>query len=195
MSNETFFKLMLGILVVFSFGIRLYFQVSASGVRREKARDLSRDRFFYNLVLGTYLLVFVVVSTPWLDFAQVPLPEAVRWLGVVLLITASGLFAWSHIALGRNWSGVLELAEGHQLVTSGPYRWVRHPMYTAFFLAALGMFLLSANGLFSLVHVAAVVGMYLARVSGEEAMMIERFGDVYRGYMARTGRLLPRLGP
>jgi len=73
------------------------------------------------------------------------MPAWSRWLGVALGIVSLQLFGWTHHALGRNWSTRLVIKEGHSLVTSGPYRWVRHPMYTAIFGSWLAIFLLSAN--------------------------------------------------
>jgi protein-S-isoprenylcysteine O-methyltransferase Ste14 len=100
---------------------------------------------------------------------------------------------WTHRTLGRHWSGILELRENHRLISSGPYRHIRHPMYTGFFMMLSGVALLSANLLIALLQIGAFTATYLARVADEEAMMLDRFGDEYRGYMRRTGRLLPRL--
>jgi len=105
------------------------------------------------------------------------------------------LFAWTHRVLGKNWSGVLEIHQDHILITTGPYRFVRHPMYTAFFLSAVGFAFLSSNWLIAVVYTAAVSYMYLTRVSAEEEMMVARFGDTYKEYMNRTGRLVPLFRP
>ncbi len=95
--------------------------------------------------------------------------------------------------LGRNWSGILELRENHRLISQGPYRYIRHPMYTALLILSVGMALITANLLLALLLIGTTMAMYLARVADEEAMMIERFGDEYHSYMRRTGRLFPRL--
>lgn len=79
-------------------------------------------------------------------------------------------------------------------MTQGPYRYVRHPMYTAFFGAAVAFALLSANGVIALTSLGSVTLMYLARVGDEERMMLEAFGEPYRDHTLHTGRLLPRLG-
>jgi protein-S-isoprenylcysteine O-methyltransferase Ste14 len=100
------------------------------------------------------------------------------------------LFIWTHHALGKNWSVDLVIKEEHTLITSGPYRWVRHPMYTSFFVQSLAFFLLSANWVIGLAGLATSV-LGASRVDKEEALMIEEFGDQYRAYMQRTGRFLP----
>jgi protein-S-isoprenylcysteine O-methyltransferase Ste14 len=96
--------------------------------------------------------------------------------------------------LGRNWSGVLELYEQHELVTEGPYRFVRHPMYTSVYLKGIGILLLSANWIVGGGYLAAVTLMYALRVRDEEQMMLEHFGEEYRSYMSRTARLVPLPG-
>jgi protein-S-isoprenylcysteine O-methyltransferase Ste14 len=117
----------------------------------------------------------------------------VRWPGLGFAIAGICLLDATHRALGRNWSGKLEIAEGHQLIVAGPYRRMRHPMYTALFCMAFAYSLLSANWIVAAANIAAVALMYLTRVRDEEQMLIDQFGDEYRAYMRRTGRLLPRL--
>jgi protein-S-isoprenylcysteine O-methyltransferase Ste14 len=97
------------------------------------------------------------------------------------------LFGWSHQALGRNWTVVLALSKEHELVQSEPYRYVRHPMYSAFFILGVGFVLLSANWLVGLIYLGPLVVMVVARVSVEEKMMLDRFGEPYRQYIERTG--------
>jgi len=80
----------------------------------------------------------------------------------------------------------------HSLVITGPYRWVRHPFYVSFALAALTMSLMTANW-FAFATLSAVFCLLVLRTSKEEEKLIERFGDDYRHYMERTGRFLPRL--
>jgi protein-S-isoprenylcysteine O-methyltransferase Ste14 len=144
-------------------------------------------------VLASYLLVFVYVGSPWLDVAHLLMPAWLRWVGGGVLVVGTGLFWWTHQVLGRNWSGILEIYQNHTLVTAGPYRWIRHPMYLAFFVVGAGLFLLSANGLIGLTNLGSVAWMYRKRAPEEEAMLLEHFGDSYDRYMHRTGRLLPRI--
>jgi protein-S-isoprenylcysteine O-methyltransferase Ste14 len=92
--------------------------------------------------------------------------------------------------LDTEWSAQLQLTDKHHLVTTGPYACVRHPLYTAMFGWSVALALLTANWLF-----AELAGLIMAglvwRVSKEELMMLEAFGDDYRDYMRRTGRFLP----
>lgn len=189
---ERTFRLAFGLLLVINFAIRLYFQKKVKTVERVAGRHQGREKFFYNLVLASCLLMFVYALSPWLDFAHFPLPAWLRWVGAGILALSSFLFWWTHRTLGVYWSGVLELAKAHQLVTAGPYRRVRHPMYTAFYVFGFGVLLTSANWLVGLLNLGAVTWMCLVRIPDEEQMMVDQFGDHYRQYMAKTGRLLPR---
>jgi protein-S-isoprenylcysteine O-methyltransferase Ste14 len=189
---ETPFRIVVGILMVLFSVTRTYFQRQVRGVDRVSGRHERRDTLLYNLVIASYLPMILYVFLPWLDFAHLAVPVWLRWLGGATAGAGTVLFGWSHQTLGKNWSGILELHRGHVLVTEGPYRYVRHPMYSAFFVTAIGLFLLSANWFIGVLPVAAVTWMYLARVSSEEEMMIEQFGEAYRQYMKKTGRLWPR---
>ncbi len=190
--SELAFRWTLAGLLMIGLSLRAYFQRQVRGVDRVRRRGGRRDQVFYGLVLGSYLLMFVYAFTPWLDGAHIVFPAWVRWSGALLAAAGVSLFCWSHLALGANWSGIVELARGHRLVMEGPYRYVRHPMYSAFFVMGFGLLLLSANWLIGLIHLGTVTGMYRVRVDDEEALMSEHFGDAYRAYLARTGRLLPQ---
>jgi protein-S-isoprenylcysteine O-methyltransferase Ste14 len=127
------------------------------------------------------------------SFAHFAVPDWARWLGAAVGLSGSSLFGWSHLALGKNWSGVLEIAKGHALVTHGPYQFVRHPMYSAFFLMGTGVLLLSANWLVGGLNLAAVAYMYFVRIKDEEAMVLKQFGQSYENYMKNIGRFIPQL--
>jgi protein-S-isoprenylcysteine O-methyltransferase Ste14 len=101
------------------------------------------------------------------------------------------LFYRVHIELGRNWSDSLEVREQHALVTHGLYRYVRHPMYTAFFMWALAQALLLPNWIAGPAGLVGFGTLFLFRVGREEQMMLDSFGDEYRAYMKRTARLIP----
>ena len=103
------------------------------------------------------------------------------------------LFYRVHKELGRNWSDSLEVREQQKLVTDGLYAYVRHPMYTAFFLWAVAQALLLPNWFAGLAGLVGFGTLFLFRVGREEAMMLDAFGDEYRAYMARTARLIPHI--
>ncbi|NTS31860.1 isoprenylcysteine carboxylmethyltransferase family protein [Phyllobacterium sp. BT25] len=114
-------------------------------------------------------------------------------LGAITMLLALWVFRRSHKELGRNWSITLEIREKHKLVSSGPYAFVRHPMYTSFLLIALGQAFLLGNWVAGLAGLVGFSILFFLRVTKEERMMLENFGPEYRDYMERTKRLIPYL--
>jgi protein-S-isoprenylcysteine O-methyltransferase Ste14 len=115
-----------------------------------------------------------------------------RWAGVGLGVLAAALLVWTFRSLGKNITDTVVTRKVHFLVMTGPYRWVRHPFYFSLALAVLANSLVTANWyVFS--TGAMVFVLLVLRTSKEEENLIERFGDDYRQYMARTGRFWPRL--
>jgi protein-S-isoprenylcysteine O-methyltransferase Ste14 len=116
--------------------------------------------------------------------------KAVYLIGVAVLVAGLAFSVWARFALGRNWSGIVTLKQDHVLVRSGPYRYVRHPIYTGILLGFLG----SAIARNEWRGVLAVAVAYLAlwrKYKLEERWMIERFGDTYRAYQAEVPALIP----
>jgi len=100
---------------------------------------------------------------------------------------------WVFNNLGNNVSPSVATRSQHQLVTSGPYRWIRHPLYTMGMVSYVSFAMLSANWAIAVLSLAVFVILNI-RLPQEEAGLIEKFGDEYREYMQRTGRFLPKLG-
>jgi protein-S-isoprenylcysteine O-methyltransferase Ste14 len=142
---------------------------------------------------GLGILPLIYVATGFPRFADYPFRPIQAWLGVVLAAAALAMFHLTHRALGRNWSLSLDVREGHKLVTDGIYRYVRHPMYTAFWLWAVAQALLLPNWIAGLAGLVGFGTLYVLRVGQEERLMLDTFGDAYRAYMARTARLIPWL--
>lgn len=190
---EAQFKLALVALLLGDAGVRLYYQRGRRGFKRAVVKHERREKFLYYLVGMGLIPIFFYLLTSWIDTFRLPFPAGIRWLGAGLIFAGDLLFIWSHKALGSNWSPILEIRKGHTLVTDGPYRFIRHPMYAAIFLIGIGVSLLSANWIVALSYMMPTASLYLVRVSDEEEMMIGQFGDEYRQFMTRTGRLIPKL--
>lgn len=191
--SETVFRIIFGLLWIFHFALRLYFQKKVKGVGKYVVINEKQEKFFFLLFALAYIMLPLYFVTHWIDFAHISMPIWLRWIGVIATCAGISLFRRTHQILGLNWTTILALSEKHQLVTSGPYRYVRHPMYTAFFIIGFGFLFLSANWLIGAIYIGTLSLMYVVRISAEEKMMIDRFGDSYRQYMKTTGRLLPRL--
>lgn len=141
--------------------------------------------------LGSMIIPLLWVFSPLFAIADYPLNPVVFLAGVLVAASGLWLFRQSHVELGKNWSISLDLREGHQLVTSGLYRHVRHPMYTSIFLYALGQALVVPNWIAGPANLAAFLVLFAVRVQSEEQMMADKFGDQYRNYLAKTKRLIP----
>jgi len=129
----------------------------------------------------------------WLSWATWPLPTWARWGGVALGGLGIAGFLWVHWALGKNWSAWLEIKANQNLVTTGPYQKIRHPMYTTIFLIYFGWALLTANWFLALTWIGPFALLTATRVKQEETMMLETFGETYSSYMQKTTRFLPKL--
>lgn len=203
MNNEMLFRTIFFTTFVAVLAIRLYFGwkirqrdesswfVEKEAVEREGVVSIVLRLILFLWMMATFILY--AINPTWMRFFVVPFRAWLRWLGAGLAIVSPPLLVWVHATLGRHWSTNLQFKESHTLITAGPYRWIRHPMYTALFSFFAGLGLLSANGLILGLVVVAVV-VIGARIPKEEAMMVAQFGDVYQTYMQHTGRLLPHLG-
>jgi protein-S-isoprenylcysteine O-methyltransferase Ste14 len=152
------------------------------------------DRALVGVVfVGNIVLPALYLFTPWLGLADYSLPPFLLWSGVAVMMAALWLFWRAHVDLGLNWSITLEMRKDHELIVNGVYRKVRHPMYAAIFLFALAQGFLLQNWLAGWAGFVSFAMLYLVRTPREEKMMSEFFGEEYRDYMRRTGRLWPRL--
>ena len=146
--------------------------------------------------VGLFFILAVYVLTPWLSWADYHLsPRGTRragGVGAAILAVAVWVFWRSHTDLGRNWSPSLQIREGHTLVTEGVYRSIRHPMYASLWLWGIAQTLLLQNWVAAWASIVLILPMYILRVPREEQMMLEQFGEAYRVYMNRTGRVVPR---
>jgi protein-S-isoprenylcysteine O-methyltransferase Ste14 len=156
--------------------------------RDERRRELALMSVSFT---GLFLvpLIFVVTNQP--RIAGYPFQPALAWLGALTFAAALTLFHRTHRDLGRAWSVTLEIRDRHALVTRGVYRYVRHPMYSAFWLWALAQALLLPNWVAGFAGLIGFGTLFFCRVGHEEAMMLATFGEDYRAYMTKTRRVIP----
>jgi|SRR5208283_1263142 len=144
------------------------------------------------LVVAALLLGIPRMHVPILGERFLPLTLWSYWMGAGL--TAAGLLftVWARVHIGRNWSGTVTIKEGHELITSGPYAIVRHPIYSGLLLALLGSAL--ARGEWRGVLALAIAFLALWRkLRLEERWMREQFGPAYEAYRQRVAALIPFL--
>jgi|SRR5688572_1235212 len=185
--------------IVFLVGFIAYVIIRGVFAQRSKGnvKALSRsDRREFILIvimaIGSMILPIVYLFTSLLRFADYRLPSFIQSVGAILMVVALWLFWRSHADLGTNWSRTLEIQKGHQLVTHGIYRSIRHPMYASIWLFSLAQGLMLENWLAGWSAFVAFAILYFVRIPNEERMMSEFFGQQYDDYMSQTGRLLPR---
>ena len=133
-----------------------------------------------------------LIQPRWLDFARVDFPPWLRLLGVPAALAGLALFRWMFLHLGLNVTATSVPRAQATLVTTGPYRLVRHPMYTTVLILVAAVTLLTANAVVAASGL-AMFALLAARSRVEERRLVEKFGDAYRAYQGRTGRFLPRL--
>ena len=191
--EEITFKIIFMVLYVLGAIVRAPF---AYKVKKMKVKFSRRKVYEYIVMvpvaLGLMIVPLVHVFSSALDGYNMFLPTWVRVIGVVGFFFGFLVYSWSHIALTTNWSPVLEIKEKQKLITSGPYKYVRHPMYTGFWLWSVFQGILLSNWAVLVLGILSFGLMYFSRIKHEEKLMIEGFGNSYKEYMKKTGRILPK---
>ena len=194
--NELLFRILFGILLGVVLGISGTFRHRADKAGGKVSLREDGPAISKFIIVARILMLAVILSQlfrpQWIQWATLALPTSLRWLGAGIGVAAIPLIYWVMSSLGKNVTPTSATRKDASLVTSGPYRWVRHPLYSVGILFLMGMSLLTANWLFAVFFVLAFL-MMRARMPMEERRLIEKFGDEYRSYMGRTGRIFPRL--
>ncbi len=194
MSDTIFKGVFLVGLIVYLFGLFGPHRRRNRGSRIMEERGTALNALLSVLAaLGMQLLPLLYVLTSWPSFADYRLPVLAGAIGTLAFAAALWLTWKAHADLGRNWSETLQIKEGHALVTRGVYQHVRHPIYAAQVMWGIGQALLLHNWIAGLAGLVSFFPVYLYRVPHEEQMMRDHFGEEYRLYEQRTGRIIPRL--
>ena len=135
-------------------------------------------------------LIAFAISPALMAWSSVPLPVWMRWTGAAIGAVAGVMLTWTLSSLGENLTDTVVTRKKHTLVTTGTYRWVRHPFYTSAALAIVANSLVTANWFVFATGFLAFT-LLVIRCRTEEENLMARFGDEYRTYKRRTGRFLP----
>ena len=195
--NENIFRIVAALLIFTGMGISGYFRRKADRDSGEKiSRKADGTILMFLIRLGGLVLwlspILYLINPGWMAWSKIGLPEWARWLGVGIGILCNIGVYWLFSSIGSGITSTSATRTEHKLVTSGPYRWIRHPLYTvgSSMFVAFGM--MADNWFIACMGVFAFIIMAI-RTPQEEANLIEKFGDEYREYMQRTGRFLPKL--
>jgi protein-S-isoprenylcysteine O-methyltransferase Ste14 len=198
MHTETIFRIILPLLMI-AFAAHRGYYVRKHGKEQNtlKQREEGIITKLAGLfgVIGFISVAAYVFNPGWLAWASLPLPLWLRWAGVGLTVVGFALLQWAQNTIGKNWSDTPRMIKEQILITNGPYQSIRHPIYTAFLLIMGSTLLLSANWLIGLAWIGMTLLEISSRIRFEESLMLEYFGEQYRDYMKKTGRLLPLLLP
>ena len=195
--NENIFRILAAVILFTGIGISSYFRRKADRETGEKiSRKVDGSVLMTIIKVGGLILwltpLVYLLNPNWMAWSKIGLPDWVRWLGVGVGVLCVAMIYWLFSSIGNSISPTSATRKQHALVTSGPYRWVRHPLYTvgSSLFVAFGM--MADNWFIAALGVLAFIAM-ASRTPKEEANLIEKFGDEYREYMKHTGRYLPKL--
>lgn len=197
MQTENIFRIVLPVLIVAFIAHRGYYTKKVARpendtVKKREEGSVTKVAEVLSLI-GFVAMIAYVINPGWLSWASLSFPFWLRWTGVIVALVGFTLLQWAQITLGRSWSDTPRMMKEQALITSGPYQFIRHPIYTAFILILGSTVFISSNWLIGLTWAGMTVLDIASRISFEESLMLEYFGDQYREYMKKTGRLLPRL--
>lgn len=169
-----------------------YWVVAARNVkatsRREGFATFLLNRIF--VVVGALLLVVGPQPIHWLNERFVPPIMTAYWLGLFMVAAGLAFAVWARVYLGRNWSATVTIKQDHELVRTGPYGVVRHPIYTGILLALLGT-AIAIGEWRGLLALASITIGFLFKIRTEERFMGEIFGERYARYRAEVPALIP----
>src|SRR5271165_460984 len=143
-----------------------------------------------SLGVAAYFLFAPRVPLPWLNDRFAGFEPGLLWLGVAVTFAGVAFSIWARVRLGGNWSSSVTLKRGHELIVEGPYRWVRHPIYTGMLVGLIGS-ALALGEWRGLLAVAIATASLWRKLQLEETVMRGQFGDAYMRYAERVPALIP----
>jgi protein-S-isoprenylcysteine O-methyltransferase Ste14 len=172
----------------------LYWLVSALNRKKTKRRESWFQRLAYvlPLVAAFFLLFRYEYSHTWLGTRFVPNTPMVHWLGVAIMASGVAIAFWARFHLGANWSGVVTLKQGHELIRTGPYRTIRHPIYTGILCAFLGN-VVEVGQVRGLIGLLIIWLSFYGKARREESFLAQEFGPNFNEHTQHTGMFLPKV--
>ena len=187
--RHSFYNLPLGVLWL---AWLAYWLAAARDVKPTRRRESWASRF---VTIALSIPAAVLLGAPgrrlhWLGTRFLPDTIIVSWLGLLIVIAGLAFAVWARVHLGRNWSGTVTVKEDHELICSGPYAIVRHPIYTGLLVAILGTAIVFGEWR-GLLAVCFLTIAFVLKLRREERFMAESFPDTYPRYRAQVPALIP----
>ena len=167
----------------------VYWNAAAKNSARIQSAESAASRSRHQLLLNLALLL-AFVRFPWTGARWLPASNLVAPIGLVIQVSSMLLDVWAMRCLGRNWSGAVAIKVDHQLIRTGPYRLIRHPIYTAMIGMYLGTAVVSGE-VHGLLAVGVAVLAYWRKTRMEERGLLETFGQAYADYKRESWALIP----
>jgi protein-S-isoprenylcysteine O-methyltransferase Ste14 len=194
--DESFFRIATALAFLSAFGMSAYFRTRAQLKGGELRSSAGQRPLLVLRLVGLLILLPVLgylINPDWVAWARFNPPTWTRLLAVGIGVINTVLVFWMYRSLDTNVSPVEEARQNASLITHGPYRWIRHPLYTFGFISIVALTFMTALWWVGVLALPLIVFFILWRVPREEARLVEVFGDAYRVYMRRTGRFFPKL--
>ncbi len=162
-------------------------------VKRAQERAPISARLLYGIpvVFGTFLLINDRIPLAWLETRILPRSSPLDIFAVCLTAAGIGFAVWARFYLGQNWSSAVTIKVGHELIRSGPYAWVRHPIYSGILVGVFGTALAAGRPAAFIAMVFFFLGFWV-KSRMEEQFMRKMFGEQYVEYSSTTGALIPK---
>jgi len=172
----------------------IYWRIKAAGTKTTGRLESAAPQILRALIFVIAIVLFSTTRIPlrWLYLQPWPAGLWPFWLGAIAMVAGLLFAVWAREHLGRNWSHAVEIKQGHELITTGPYSVVRHPIYTGILIGLLGtaIALSQVRGFIAFVLLFIMLWLKLRR---EEQWMRSQFGETYATYAHQTAALVPYL--
>ncbi len=172
--------------------LAIYWAWGARQIRPVKRSESAGSALITSLLMWVGFALIALGSVRRSPFSSLALPASTARsiTGTALVVLGVGIAVWSRHVLGTNWSGVVRITEGQRLVTGGPYRLVRNPIYSGMLLAAFGI-TLASGALIGMLGLVIAAASLWRKALVEESLLASEYGERYTAYARRTQRLIP----
>jgi protein-S-isoprenylcysteine O-methyltransferase Ste14 len=172
----------------------VYWQIKAANTKTTQRIEPAASRIMRVSIflVAVALLLSIRIPLPWLYLQLWPIGYWPFWIGAAVTVAGLLFAIWARGYLGRNWSSSITIKQDHELITSGPYAVVRHPIYTGILAGFFGM-AIAISQVRGFIVVALILFAYWTKLRIEERWMRSQFGETYAAYSRQTSALVPYL--